>query len=144
MFCNQVQFSSWDLKRNPNTSRNCTEQFLEYFTPLQIFLDCNLKMFFSCGILAFSVAARVFVLNIFWNGRLIILHFSLKHWPYFLSTRNADRRLIGLHFPGFSVPAGLFVLATGQPWPQGHLPPMQWILFGWYCIYLFEQIANYD
>ena len=81
----------------------------------------GLRKLFLWEILAFDAGACMFVLNIFWNGRLIILRSILKHWPYFLSNITTDRGQIELHFSGFYIPAEVFDLATGQLSPQGHI-----------------------
>lgn len=98
------QFSSWHIKKNPHIPSNCTEQFLEDFTPLQISHTLcyptgpQLHKPFLWEILAFDAGACMFVLNIFWNGRLIILRSTLEHWPYFLSNITADRGQTEPHF----------------------------------------------
>lgn len=51
----------------------------------------------------------MFVLNISWNGRLIILRSILKHWPYFLSNITADRGQIEPHFQGFTYLQGYLI-----------------------------------
>lgn len=76
--------------------------------------------------LAFESSACVFVLNI--SSEWAAHYFALRSQTPLLSNRAADMTLTELHFSQVLVPAGVFVLATGQPSPQKQFIIVVWLL----------------
>lgn len=95
-------------------------------------------LFFFCGEF-FGIGARacVFVLNISleWTAH----YFALQPQTPALSNRAADTTLTELQFFQVLVPAGIFILATGQPPPRGHISRKRFIITVWLLLYLLSR-----
>lgn len=71
----------------------------------------------------------MFVLNI--SLECVAHYFALQPQTLALSNRAADMTLTALHFFQALVPAGIFILATGQRSPRGHISRKQFIIIAW-------------
>lgn len=80
----------------------------------------------------------VFVLNI--SSEWAAHYFALRSQTPLLSNRAADVTLTELHFSQVLVPAGIFVMATGQPLPQKQFIIVVWLL----SYFLSMQQAQYS
>lgn len=79
----------------------------------------------------------MFVLNISleWAAH----YFALQPQTPALSNRAADMTPTELQFFQVLVPAGIFILATGQASPRGHISRKQFIIIVWLLLYLLSR-----